>query len=1339
MPSHAHGGRRPATARRSDADEATSGRGSSAHRTDDLAIPSSGSPRRPGPPRRAPPRPPRPPRPAPARALGARALTAAPRRRSKESTKKLRWAVVEFVVVNFQFLVFPFKLFTWPGMDLAGEFRRLLQIFVPLRPAALDFRFYLALFWGAFSLVGISVAAALYVGWAFANQAFRIMWPMKFLRFVVSNCVGILYMPLVSVFSSTFNCPLPGSSSMAHLYFPERLTCWTGEHITLFIAGLCAAVVFTAFALLAQLLFFEPDFFRLGPNGEREYFSRPNARVDALFFLNNVALSVLVNLDALPRDLVALVFLACGALLLWLLLAFYPYHRLAVNMNLTGVVAAFVYMSFLCLLDARSGEPLLGLSIAMLAGFVPAYGAGALASWARYRLKMCTGRVEDISRLKRPVHVEIATRFVYTAPAGDQRSVETADAMFQLGLEKFPGSAGLLVSYATFCFALKGSSVLGFEKLRQAAKMAPGFDLRFTIYKRELERQQAANAVDLGDAAKDLATLARIDSAERRARLHYGALLSRYPRVPRILRAYARFQAEVLNDEATAQKLFEQADECEDERERKAHYFAGAVPDPLAGLPVPAYTARAGAAGAVGPDGQLELTWSMFGVPGAPADPADSASGAARTFRAAAASVAAVTNFISRGIRRAVAPGGAGAGSRYEEAGRTSRNSSIGDVELAARGPGADRDRGDEAAARLAATIQRLQAGPIPGAAPPPGPSVSKRRAGGASSLRVSLSEPSASVHALSPAGPHGSAPTAAARAEAEAEVVDLEAAEAPRAPRPPSRQAWGWALEVPPFEGPKADAGAGASAGAVRPFSDDGDGDGDEGAGVPAPSSPKRPEGPRRPSLVLPAPDAELQLSDEEQEEGDEEGEDEKKGKKGEDEGGGGRKRPTFFDMHPAPGPAPGPASEGDAEAPAAGPSSGGGGGGKKLKAAATSKEAEEAAGAPGSSARRRGSAASANDDFAKARAPAAIPLLKKIESAAGVGGRLGLEPRHPRRPRRPGPQPGPPSRDYYSLIASVVSGTLSAPSSGALPRAAPPLPLPSRVGSGPTSPFRSHAGSDVEDGEPARKRNLRRWARVKRAVGRARGAGAHGHAASIARMKWVVGGVLFAVAALAVAAYATVASLVAAYNEQLDRVGDSGSRRASAALLALHAQSLALAGSQAWDPSGTLEAAARAGLLAAAEELEQRHVGLYRAGARVPEAGPRPAPARPPRLARPARPPAPPQGPPRGPNRSAAQDSANAIRTEQLVDEAGTPGQVAMPLFTAGLALVSAARRFAESPADIAAARAASRPVADLYFVEENGPRVLHDAFGDASSALQGGAQVRGRRGRGEAGDVR
>eukprot|EP00741_Cyanophora_paradoxa_P015379 tig00020876_g14845.t1 len=1076
---------------------------------------------------------------------------------SRGSQRRLAWAVLEAAIVGLQFLLFPMQLFSWAGLGtIANPVREVLRLAVPFRLSSLRYEIYLGIFWTASALVGLCLATAAYVGYAFARQDFRFMFPLRFLHFAVSRCISLLYMPLISVFSAAWNCPLRSSGRpTAHNYFPENLICWTGPHIPLMLVSLAAALLFTAFAFAAALLFFEPDATKAGPEGEREYFSRPHSRVDALFLLNNVALSVLVNIDSVPPILLGLLFLGSGLAFLYATLSYYPYHRLPANMHQAGVFGAFSYMSLLCVLDAHYGERLPGLSYAFLGGTVPAYLAGLAFAWARFRLQMCTGRIDIVRRIKSPLHVEIAARFVFDSAAGagaeadfDEAAVDAANQIFRAGVEKFPGSASVLLAYATFCFGVLRSPELAHEKVQQAAKLHPALDSRYIIYQYELERQQKAHAIDLGDAKRDLiahieytsnlqgarkyhragvralrkfwgqlagdphdlnlqqleSTLARIDLAERRAHAHYRALLVRYPRAPRILRAYGRFQADVLNDEGEANALFEQADMYEEARGQDEGGEAASRGSSAYG-PSRGASVRFGA----GP-GPRQGSWREQPAPTLKGLAASLLSGLTSSLRSRAAkSSTRVQNDPEHasGAEEAV-------GNPWESLvsprpdSEAEAGAAAGAAGLAALAPGEEAlaasaaALGGEGARRLVKKTSFLidrDDGPRPRSRLPElspealAQTQSSARSHSGSGASSPVPPARAAAHEAAPQKP-------SIRRRRRSASLD-DAADAPPAPPPRRRRL------------PRRAAGNAVRGDLARP----------------------RPRAAERPLPPL--------------------------------------RVPTRLKVCPLvpDGPEAAGGASGESGPPSALPS-------------------------PPASFSLRGGPLGAS----------LASLLRPAGDGAAPGGAsvLLLDLQGP-----DGRGEGKAAPAVFSMTSFLNGPTLLNGEGGPRASAASsPAAAAGRGGGGPAGASAAGGGgggaasegeaSGTEDEAAARRRKLRRWTRVKRRVQSA----GQAHASSIRRMKHVVLAVLAAVAILAAVAFAVIDHLVSQYEDAIVQVAESGKRRKDAALSAFHAQGLMLAGG-AWDGDGRLEARSRAGLEEAAAELDRFHVLLYKLGARVPE----------------------------------------------------------------------------------------------------------------------------------------
>eukprot|EP00741_Cyanophora_paradoxa_P008916 tig00001409_g8630.t1 len=234
---------------------------------------------------------------------------------------------------------------------------------------------------------------------------------------------------------------------------------------------------------------------------------------------------------------------------------------------------------------------------ALIAGILP---AGALGYWwagRHYHRRLCTGRAYGLS-MERAWHVEVATRFLLEDQS--PRALDMAEQIFQRGLQRFPYSAAVRISYGAFLLSFNENKHLGNFWFNEALKFDPFLDMHFRIFRADQDRlqetQSLSSAKHGGDSSESLimhlefqknmsgakrfhkhsvrafrkfwslllsedVTLARLEEAEQ---AHYQALIAQHPNNPRILRSYGKFHEEVLRDEAAAADLYDAADEFEE-------------------------------------------------------------------------------------------------------------------------------------------------------------------------------------------------------------------------------------------------------------------------------------------------------------------------------------------------------------------------------------------------------------------------------------------------------------------------------------------------------------------------------------------------------------------------------------------------------------------------------------------------------------------------------------------------------------------------------------------------------------------------------------------------------
>ena len=104
-----------------------------------------------------------------------------------------------------------------------------------------------------------------------------------------------------------------------------------------------------------------------------------------------------------------------------------------------------------------------------------------------------------------------------------------------------------------------------FQNYSKAAKRFHNKALRAIRSFWRLLLEDNVNIADLPRAFKF------IDTAESKAKQYYIQLLERYPKSVRILRAYAQFMEDILNDHTTADQYYYKADMIEDSKSKIDH------------------------------------------------------------------------------------------------------------------------------------------------------------------------------------------------------------------------------------------------------------------------------------------------------------------------------------------------------------------------------------------------------------------------------------------------------------------------------------------------------------------------------------------------------------------------------------------------------------------------------------------------------------------------------------------------------------------------------------------------------------------------------------------------
>ena len=189
--------------------------------------------------------------------------------------------------------------------------------------------------------------------------------------------------------------------------------------------------------------------------------------------------------------------------------------------------------------------------------------------------------------------VELVARIYQTAG-----NVDGAMAIFHAGFDQFPNSVFLLLCYVRY-LSILGQTAMAQAYLDRSMQLPALFDLRFARYQKvqDVEKAQAAAGLTAGGAmdlvsyvqyqsklqsakaahilsvrriasfwrtllssdvtflAKSATLITHIDEAERQASAQYRNLVSKYPKAPSLLEAYAQFLDQVSNRPLVADRL----------------------------------------------------------------------------------------------------------------------------------------------------------------------------------------------------------------------------------------------------------------------------------------------------------------------------------------------------------------------------------------------------------------------------------------------------------------------------------------------------------------------------------------------------------------------------------------------------------------------------------------------------------------------------------------------------------------------------------------------------------------------------------------------------------------
>ncbi|PNH03659.1 Tiny macrocysts protein B [Tetrabaena socialis] len=471
---------------------------------------------------------------------------------------------------------------------------------------------FLVLLYVFVGLLAVNLVISVWVAHSFSNNRFEFVWPIQFLRWFGLIFYQVLDIATLTLLLVTLDCNyfnVPASIRFHNQEFPDVM-CWSMPHIAHVGVSVASIVVF--YIMATSMVVSEVE---VGGMKSR-----------ALMVVATVA-SVMVSSSV---KWLAIVYLACFAVLFYLHAKWVPFIYSTLNYVRCGSYATVLYCSILLVAmafgpsgdSAHSHQKI--VTLAMWIGMAPAAIVGAVVCHLRLRHfdRYVLGRFRDaepdmkpkfIYRFEDAREVEIAARCCrcwIDEDMPDPEAVAMSEQVIKAGMILLPQDPYMVILYSSFLIDVQGSYQSGYTQLQTAKKQSPGLLERFAIFSREQEHtQKASGANGGGDSAVDLVAyvefqrnhrlvvrahrealiamrsfwglllrnrvdfnqlsraLYRIEVTVKATERAYRGVLVRHGSSARLVRLYGKFLESIKFDPWAASKWYSEADRLEEEAE----------------------------------------------------------------------------------------------------------------------------------------------------------------------------------------------------------------------------------------------------------------------------------------------------------------------------------------------------------------------------------------------------------------------------------------------------------------------------------------------------------------------------------------------------------------------------------------------------------------------------------------------------------------------------------------------------------------------------------------------------------------------------------------------------
>ncbi|KAG2440500.1 hypothetical protein HYH02_010378 [Chlamydomonas schloesseri] len=477
-------------------------------------------------------------------------------------------------------------------------------------------------------MIGLLVFALVlsaWVAWCFQQRSFPAVWPIKLLRVYANVFYQILDVATLTLLQLPFDCQWLGYPAAVrnHLALFPAVTCTSLQHLPHMLVAGVALVVYLLTACLNLMADFE-----LNPT-TRNLYATANSTVEVRAFCIKFLMTV-VNYGIGWGKVQDVLLFMCSIYLTWMYLKWQPHLFGGVNHMRVGLNAAIALVSLGgCILKFnahRSHEFRQHVTTITLALMGPIALVGAAASylrltlWAqyvlmRYRTAPPGQKARRIYKFQDAREVEIVARVCRKwtdqhYEVLDRVAVKEAEIVIKGGMQLFPASAYMAITYVNFLIDVLESTQTGNSQLTAAKKLNPNLMERFAIFAREQEYMQRSSGAKSGESSVDLVSyveyqrshkavmrahraalvairhfwqlllhntvaftslakaLHRIEKSVSVAEGIYRAALLRYPSSPKLVRGYAKFLEAVKNNPWKAARYFNEADKLQEAQQQ---------------------------------------------------------------------------------------------------------------------------------------------------------------------------------------------------------------------------------------------------------------------------------------------------------------------------------------------------------------------------------------------------------------------------------------------------------------------------------------------------------------------------------------------------------------------------------------------------------------------------------------------------------------------------------------------------------------------------------------------------------------------------------------------------